>query len=226
MSESPHPPHTSALAQVYYPPPPWVLYGSGLVASFRVRASAVAGLVPAPLSLVRLPGDLALGYLAAWRYGSGSTLEYSELLSGVLARHRFTVAPFVTHIGVDTRVAQRAGREHWHLPKQHWSFEWYFDASETSLRVWDGPALVCMLGGVPVNTRMLPLQTSVTFLNMHDHRPATITGQFDIKLAAVTMQVQVGPDGPLAPLLPRGRLLSVALKGQATVPAPTIIETT
>jgi hypothetical protein len=197
-----------------------------LVASFRVRASAVAALVPAPLSLVRFPGDLALGYLAAWRYGSGSTLEYSELLSGVLARHRFTVAPFVTHIGVDTRVAQRAGREHWHLPKQHWSFEWYFDASETSLRVWDGSALVCMLGGVPVNTRMLPLQTSVTFLNMHDHRPATISGQFDIKLATVTMQVQVGPDGPLAPLLPRGRLLSVALKGRATVPAPTIIETT
>jgi hypothetical protein len=215
---------TSALAQVYYPPPPWLLRGSGLVLSFRVRASAVAALVPAPLSLVRLPGDLALGYLAAWRYGSGSTLEYSELLTGVLARHRFTVAPYVAHIGVDTRIAQRAGHEHWHLPKQLWSFEWHFDESETGLRVWDGPMLVCTIGGVPVNTRMLPLQTNVTFLQMYDHRPATITGQFDVRIATVGMQVQVGPDGPLAPLLPRGRLLSIALKGTATVPAPTIIE--
>jgi hypothetical protein len=173
---------------------------------------------------VSLPGGLAVGYLAVWRYGAGSTLEYSELLAGVLARHRLRFSPYVTHIGVDSQPAQRAGRELWYLPKQLWSFEWDFEQPDTSVRVWDNSRLICTIGGVPTNTRFLPLQTSVTFLNTRGTKAATIRGDFDLRTAPVAWKLQIGRDSPLVPLAPAGRLLTLALKGTARVHGLEIVD--
>jgi hypothetical protein len=222
MAEGFHLP--TELARLYYPPPPWRLYGSALLASFRVQAETVAPLVPAPLSLVRLPGGLVTGYLAVWRYSAGSTLQYSELLAGVLARHRTRIAPYVTHAGVDSQPAQRAGRELWYLPKQLWQFEWTFDQPETAVRVWDGIRLVCTISGVPTNAHFWPLHTSVTFLNTRGTAAATITGKFDLGVAPAPWQLQIGSDSPLVPLKPAGRLLTFALKGSADVEALHVLE--
>lgn len=205
------------LARFYYPPPPWVLRGSGLIATFRVQAEQVRALVPEPLSLVSLPGGLAMGYLAVWRYGAGSTLEYSELLAGVMARHRLRFGPYVTHIGVNTRPSQRAGRELWYLPKELWEFDWTFGEQTTEVRVWDGARLICVVGGAPSNARFLPLRTSLTFLNLRGTQVATIKGDFDVGIAPVPWDLQIGPDGPLLALTPAGRRLSFALKGVAEV---------
>ncbi len=212
------------LSHIYYPPPPWLLWGSALVAVFSVRAADAEALVPAPLSLVRVPGGLAAGYLAVMRYGAGSTLEYSELIAGVLVRHKTRFGPFVTHIGVDSQPAQRAGRELWYLPKQRWHFEWAFDQPEASVQVWDGIRLVCAISQVPRNARMWPLRTSTTFLNLRGQDVGTITGNFDIRITSTPWRLQPGPDGPLMPLKPASRVLTFVARGVAQLQGLEIVE--
>lgn len=210
------PSQTTALARDY-PPPPWTLWGSALVASFAVRAEAVAPLVPAPLKLVSIPGGLAIGYLAVCRYGPGSTLEYSELIAGVLVRHGLRPGPYVSHIAVDSHRSQRAGRELWHLPKQLWRFEWHLQPPQTSVRVWDGIRLVCAMSEAPHSTRLWPLRANLPFLNPIDDAIALLVGDADVRVAWVPWRLQIGPDGPLTAFQPVGPLLTAAVKGRIHV---------
>jgi hypothetical protein len=212
------------LAEIYYPPPPWLLHGSALVATFPVRAAAVEAFTPAPLSLMRLPGGLAMGYLGVARYVPGSTLSYSELVAGVLVRHRTRFAPYITHIGVDSEPSQRAGRELWYLPKQLWQFEWELEQPEIGVRVWDGIRLVCAISGAPANARLLPLQMGLTFLNLRGTDAATFKGDFALRMAPRAWKLQIGPDGPLVPLAPAGRTFSFVIKGAVTLHGLHVLE--
>lgn len=210
-----------------YPLPPWRLWGSALVASFIVRAETAAALVPDPLTLVRLPGDLATGYVAAWRYVPGSTLEYNELVAGVLARYGNRFGFYVTHIGVDSERSQRAGRDLWYLPKQFWQFDWQLDQPETSLHVWEGARLVCAMNHVPVQTRLWPLQISLNFFTLRGRDVAIIPGTFDVRIANLPWRLQFGPDSPLAPLQPVGPAfltVTLALKGMVEVEALQVLD--
>lgn len=207
------PPLTTALARDY-PPAPWTQWGSALIATFAVRAEAVAALVPPPLTLLSLPGGLALAYLSVWRFGPGSTLEYSELVAGVVVRHGMRPGPYVTHIAVDSARSQRAGRELWHLPKQLWRFEWDFSPPQTSVRVWDGIRLVCAMSEVPLNARLWPLRTNLPFLNPIEDTMALLVGDAHVRVARVPWRLQLGPEGPLALFKPVGPLLTAVLKGR------------
>jgi hypothetical protein len=218
------PPFSSALSPIYYPPPPWLLHGSAMAASFAVAADAVAELVPEPLRLVTMWGGLAFGYLGVARYGLGSTLPYSELVAGVMVRHGSRFGPYVTHIGVDNETAQRAGRELWYLPKQLWQFAWELEQPERSVHVWDGARLVCRISGVPANARLLPIHTTVNFINMRGTDVATISGDFDLRMAHASWRLQLGPDGPLTALRPRGPLLTIVTKGVIDVHPLQVLE--
>lgn len=205
------------LARRSSPPPPWRLWGSALVATFAVRAAAVRPFIPAPLSLLSLPGGLATGYIGVWRYGAASTLQYSELVAGVLVRHRWRVAPYITHIGVDSLPAQQAGREYWYLPKQLWQFEWQFGELENGVHVWEGSRLVCAISEVPINAGLWPLRRSISFLTMRGEDVALITGDFDVRMAYTPWKLQPGPDSPLLPLKPTGPVATLVLKGVVDV---------
>jgi hypothetical protein len=207
----------TVLSRIYYPPAPWLLRGSALAATFAVRAEAVAGLVPEPLKLVRVPFGLAMGYIGVARYSIGSTLEYSELVAGVVARYQNHIGPYVTHIGVNRSIAQRAGRELWYLPKQLWHFEWVFDQPETSVRIWDGVRLVCSISEAPLEATFWPFRNRLSFLNLRGTDVALIPGDFNLGLATLTCKLQIGPDGPLTPLKPVGPLVTVAAKGTVEV---------
>lgn len=213
----------TALSRVSYPPPPWLLYGSALFASFRVQAERVAALIPPPLSLIRI-GSLAAGYLFVARYGPGSTLEYSELIAGTTVRYGRRFGLFVTHIGVDSQVSQRGGQELWYMPKHLWQFEWGNAPPETQVRVWDGTRLVCTLSGAPLKATFWTLHTSLTFLNLRGSDVAIITSEFDVGVAPIPWEFQLGPDGPLTPLTPIGRLVTFALKGGIEVQALHVLE--
>ncbi len=202
-----------------YPPPPWTLWGSALAASFLVQSSAVEGLVPPPLKLLKLPGSRAFGQLAIARYGAGSTLEYSELIATVLVRYGVRIASYVTHIAVDNSRSQRGGHEIWHLPKQFWRFEWNLEPPEAGVRVWDGARLVCAINRAPLNARFWPIRTRLPVLVPTDEGVSLLSSEIDARFARVAWQLQPGPDGPLAGFKPAGRLLTTAMKGRLHIPA-------
>ncbi len=211
------PDQTTALSRDY-PPPPWMLWGSALTATFAVRAAAVAAFVPAPLKLLTLPRGLAIGYLAIWRYGPGSTLEYSELIAGVLVRHKTRPGPYVTHIAVDNPRSQRAGREIWHLPKQLWRFEWEFDPKATSVQVWDGVRLVCRASNAATSARLWPVRANLPFLNPVGENITLLIGDADVRVSPLSWRLQLGNDGPLASFAPVGPVVTAVVKGNVQVP--------
>lgn len=209
----------NALAQVMYPSPPWRLWGSAFVASFAVRTRDVVPLVPEPFTVRRVPGGLAMGYLAVWQYEPGSTVCCSELVAGVLVHYQSRTGMYVTHMGVDSTTSQRAGRDLWYLPKQHWQFEWNLEPPETSVRVWDGVRLVCIIRGAPPKALLWPLHTPLTFFTLCGTEVGVVTGDFDVRVARVPWKLQLGPSSPLMPLKPVGPVFTFALKGRAEIPA-------
>lgn len=202
-----------------YPPPPWTLWGSALVASFLVRSSAVAELVPPPLKLLSLPGGRALGQFAIARYGPGSTLEYSELIATVLVRYGVRIGSCVIHVAVDNTRSQRGGRDIWHLPKQLWRFEWDLEPPEASVRVWDGLRLVCAISKAPLNARLLPVRTRLPAFVPTAEGISMFTSEVDVRIARGAWHLQIGPDGPLAQFKPAGRMLTAAVKGRFHLPS-------
>ncbi|MCU0491531.1 MAG: acetoacetate decarboxylase family protein [Chloroflexaceae bacterium] len=206
----------TALARAY-PPPPWTLQGSALIAAFAVRAEAVAPLIPAPLQAVTLPGGLAMAFLGVARYGPGSTLEYSELIAGVMVRHGMRPGPFITHIAVDSPQSQRGGVEIWYLPKQLWRFEWELGPLRASVRVWDGITLVCAMSEVPLNARLLPVKLQVPLLQHTGSDVALLPGSFDLRLNRAPWQLQLGPNGPLTMFKPVGPVLTTVGRGSMEI---------
>lgn len=201
-----------------YPPAPWTMWSSVVFASFAVRAKAVASLVPPPLELMRMPGGLALAYLAVGRHDPPSTIESSELLAGVLVRHasRLAPAPHVLYNGVDNRRSQRGGYALWHLPRQLWQFEWHTGTIEHQVHIWDGTRLVCSISKIPIKTRLLPVSFRTTLLNViEEGEVALIVADLKVRIARAAWQFQPGPDGPLAAFKPVGPMISSIVKGYA-----------
>lgn len=210
----------TSLARIVYPPPPWVQHGSVLGATFLVRAGAVADSVPAPLQVLRMVGGFAIGFLAVSRYLAGSTRVYSELIAGVVVRYGSHTHPYITHTGVDDLIAQRAGREVWHLPRQFWNFSWEFDDLETRVQVWDRARLICSISKVPPDAALFPVRPKSTFLTLHANRVALIHGSYTLRATATAWKLHQGIDGPLQQLQPAGPLATFVGKGVASVEAP------
>jgi hypothetical protein len=86
------------------------------------------------------------------RYGPGSTLEYSELIAGVVVRRGWRIGLRVTHIYVDSEASLEGGRAIWGLPKELAEFDW----SEAGVTVTQGTRRICSVatslkpGGIPL----------------------------------------------------------------------------
>lgn len=115
-----------------------------LLTAHLVRVRDVAPFVPPGLVIQPvLPGYTVASTLLSY-YGPESTLEYNELVvAGALVRHRGRVAPFVTHIYVDSERSVTGGRR-MGLPKELATFDWNGRAPST--------ARVTRVDGVPVAT--------------------------------------------------------------------------
>lgn len=216
----------SEITRIYYPPPPWLLQGSALFATFGVpleRIEQLGTVLPEPLSLVSLPGRVAMGYLLINRYTFGSTLEYSELIAGLVVRRGYRLGPYILQAGVDNERAQRAWRDLWRLPRQLWHFAWNFSQPETSVQVWDGLRLVCTLSGIPQKTRLFPLSLTTSTYAQVGGQLVTLPSDLSVRVARTTWHLQVGPDGPLATLQPASHLVTFVVKGMVELQPPEII---
>ncbi|MEH1807965.1 acetoacetate decarboxylase family protein [Nostoc sp.] len=108
-----------------YPQAPWRLQGYAIQTLHLVNIDQVRPLIPLELDIVSVwPGKtLASVYLS--HYGSGSVLEYSELIIvPALINYQRKIGAWISHIYVDNADSVAGGREIWGLPKELAEFTW------------------------------------------------------------------------------------------------------
>ncbi len=104
---------------------PWTLKGYAISTVHLVDVDKVRSLIPSELNIISvLPGKtLSVVYLSY--YGSGSVLEYSELIvAPALVSYQAKFGGWVSHIYVDNPDSVAGGREIWGLPKEMAEFTW------------------------------------------------------------------------------------------------------
>ncbi len=108
-----------------YPQAPWTLHGYAIQTLHLVNIDQVRPLIPLELEIISVwPGKtLASVYLS--NYGSGSVLEYSELIVvPALVNYQRKIGAWISHIYVDNADSVAGGREIWGLPKELAEFTW------------------------------------------------------------------------------------------------------
>ncbi|MEH2184094.1 acetoacetate decarboxylase family protein [Nostoc sp.] len=108
-----------------YPQAPWTLQGYAIQTLHLVNIDQVRSLIPLELEIISVwPGKtLASVYLS--NYGSGSVLEYSELIVvPALINYQRKIGAWISHIYVDNVDSVAGGREIWGLPKELAKFTW------------------------------------------------------------------------------------------------------
>ncbi|MEH1938770.1 MAG: acetoacetate decarboxylase family protein [Nostoc sp.] len=108
-----------------YPQAPWTLQGYAIQTLHLVNIDQVRPLIPLELEIISVwPGKtLASVYLS--NYGSGSVLEYSELIiAPAVVNYQRKIGGWISHIYVDNADSMAGGREIWGLPKELAEFTW------------------------------------------------------------------------------------------------------
>ncbi|MGL5863411.1 MAG: acetoacetate decarboxylase family protein [Phycicoccus sp.] len=104
---------------VAYPPPPWRLSATTLVAASLIDVAEARAHVPADLDVVQVRPGRTLGAIGIVEYGPGSVFPYNELvvISGLVRAGRRR-GGWISHIYVDSTRSQAGGLELFGLPKQ------------------------------------------------------------------------------------------------------------
>ncbi|MBD2772982.1 acetoacetate decarboxylase family protein [Iningainema tapete] len=108
-----------------YPQTPWTLQGYAIQTLHLININRVRHLIPPELEIISvLPGKTFGGVYLSY-YGSGSVLEYSELIViPAFVRYQGKIGGWVSHIYVDSANSVAGGREIWGLPKELAQFTW------------------------------------------------------------------------------------------------------
>lgn len=108
-----------------HPPAPWTLQGYAIQSAHLLDIERVRPYIPQEFGIIQvLPGKTVGGvYLS--HYGSGSVLEYSELIVVAgLVSYSGKFGGWISHIYVDNPDSVAGGREIWGLPKELAEFTW------------------------------------------------------------------------------------------------------
>ncbi len=108
-----------------YPQAPWTLQGYAIQTLHLINIDRVRPLIPPELEIISLwPGKTFGGVYLSY-YGTGSVLEYSELIVvPTFVRYQGKIGGWVSHIYVDHPDSVAGGREIWGLPKELAEFTW------------------------------------------------------------------------------------------------------
>ncbi len=183
-----------------YPPAPWRLKGCALVGPRLIAMEAAQPAIPRGLRLLPvLPGMTAGGIYIA-QYGSGSTLEYHELIVAAgSVYHGARIGIWVSHIYVDTPDSAAGGRAIWGLPKQLAEFTW----QEGQISVRQGDALLCSVRYAPSGGDgrvRLPLPA----FSCLEERVVWFRGDAGARIGAASATWTIPNASPLAPLVHSG----------------------
>lgn len=108
-----------------YPQAPWTLQGYAIQTLQPLDIDLVRPLIPSQLAIIPVFPGKTLGGIYLSYYGSGSVLEYSELIviAGVVG-YKGKFGGWISHIYVDNPDSVTGGREIWGLPKEIADFTW------------------------------------------------------------------------------------------------------
>lgn len=199
-----------------YPRAPWRLRGVSVQTLKLVEVRRVRQFVPAGVRIVPvLPGrTIAVMYCA--RYGSGSSLIYSELaVAPALIEWRSRIGFWISHIYVDNPDSVAGGRRIWHLPKQIASFSW--NPARRQVAVTAGSSTLCRIGWEAGTPRLaVPLIAPVL---VEDARIFWLRGR--CRLTRCRAEVAADRDSPMTKLdFTASRHILVADDLTLTIPAP------
>jgi len=108
-----------------YPQAPWTLKGYAILTLHFINIDRVRSLIPSELKIIPVWPGKALGGVYLSYYGTGSVLEYSELIVvPAFVSYRGKIGDWVSHIYVDNHDSLAGGREIWGLPKELAEFTW------------------------------------------------------------------------------------------------------
>lgn len=125
-----------------YPPAPWHLQGFSLQTLHLLDVDRVRASIPAELKIISVFPGKTLGGIYVASYGTGSTLEYNELIVvSALVNGAGKVGSWISHICVDHPESVAGGRQIWGLPKQMAQFTW--DDSQSQVQVQQDDRVLC-----------------------------------------------------------------------------------
>ena len=121
-----------------YPKAPWTLQGYALQTLQPLDIDRVS--LPKELEIISVWPGKTLGGVYLSNYGSGSVLEYSELIViAAVVGYKGKFGGWISHIYVDNLDSVAGGREIWGLPKEIAEFVW--DKEHVTVR--QGNRLLC-----------------------------------------------------------------------------------
>lgn len=125
-----------------YPQAPWTLQGHAFQTLHLMDVDSVRPLIPSELKIISVWPSKTLGGVYLSYYGSGSVLEYSELIViAAILGHKGKFGGWISHIYVDNPDSVAGGREIWGLPKELAEFTW----EENRVTVRQGDRTLCSL---------------------------------------------------------------------------------
>ena len=188
-----------------YPPSPWLLQGYALQTVQLIDIARVRPLIPSEFDIIPvLPGKTIGGVYLSY-YGSGSVLEYSELIvvAGIV-RSSGKIGGWVSHIYVDNADSVAGGREIWGLPKELAEFTWdrgshTASGYENYVVVRQGEQTLCRLDYNQQNFG-LQLPFSGEVFSTLSASILLFKGELNSRVGIVGSQLQVPPESPFASL--------------------------
>lgn len=123
-----------------YPKAPWTLQGYAFQTLQPLDIDRVRSLIPRELEIIPVWPGKTLGGVYLSDYGSGSVLQYSELIViAAVVGYKGKFGGWISHIYVDNSDSVAGGREIWGLPKEIAEFRW--DKEHVTVR--QGNRLLC-----------------------------------------------------------------------------------
>ncbi len=175
-----------------YPQAPWKLQGYAIQTLHLVNVDRVRPLVPLELDIISVwPGKtIASVYLSY--YGSGSELEYSELIVvPAVVSYQGKFGGWVSHIYVDHVDSMAGGRDIWGLPKELADFDW----KEQRVTISQGTRKLCTLNygqqGIAWRQKLGASSFSTIGANL-----VIFPAQFEARFGLISSQLEVPAESP------------------------------
>lgn len=204
-----------------YPQPPWTLQGYAVATLHLIEIDRVRSLIPQELDIISvLPGKTVGGvYLS--HYGSGSVLEYSELIVVAAAvTHSGKIGGWVSHIYVDNPNSVAGGREIWGLPKEFADFSW----GENSVSVQQSNSTLCTLSYNSLFSLGLKPRLGTSSFSSKNSDLLSFAFEVEAQFGLANAQLTVPTTSPFANLITGQPWLAIsATQMQLKVAAPIVL---
>ncbi|WP_414548865.1 acetoacetate decarboxylase family protein [Anabaena sp. CCY 0017] len=177
-----------------YPSAPWILKGNAIQTLHLVNIDRVRLLVPPELDIISVWPGKTIGGVYLSKYGSGSVLEYNELIfASAVVIYQGKIGIWVSHIYVDNVDSVAGGREIWGLPKELADFSW----EEKRVTVRQGDVLLCTLNYDQQSLGWRQGLGAASFSTMGTNL-LKFDFDFETRLGLVGSKLEVGVDSPFA----------------------------